>query len=501
MDGKRIALVIGNSKYSDPIFKDIDFAEINAKEMKEILSDPNICRFDKVIELVNVEKIEASKKIEELLKDANRNDLVLIYFSGNVGKGIDGDLYLLFKDSEWDYFQSTCLKFDFINDCRVQSKCRLVIVILDCSYGGSAKVSKDMILLASTKSVEYVEEYEEKNKLQPSNFTYYLLEGLRSGNADCNNDGIVSIEELFQYARDKTKASTSIQTPIMIGQLSRDIDIGFNIEKIREREFENYKRKKDKLANELKKDLPLDVFNVSMDFLVKYYERPVELTEIEKKIEKSLEELLEYKIGIKEYIQIVNDYFDNKEIIPEYTIKEDQDYKINYRSLETYQERVAKIFFESCEILQNEQIKINCPKVMKEGKFTNVELQIIKDWSRYLYDKLAKDPTIRISAKVKLIGSSFEIKEVRPEEQSINGDDIDWKWNVKPLKRGSQCLTFTIMIKAEVPNSKTLENCKEELRENIDVRLNYIYFLESYWQWIIGTIIAIIAVILKFKSS
>lgn len=79
---RKIGLVIGTNNYTDPGIGKLDFAEDDAKAIKDILLDPNICEFDKVIDVIGKSYIEASKEIEKILMDAERDDFILFYFSG-----------------------------------------------------------------------------------------------------------------------------------------------------------------------------------------------------------------------------------------------------------------------------------------------------------------------------------------------------------------------------------------------------------------------------------
>jgi hypothetical protein len=48
---------------------------------------------------------------------------------------------------------------------------------------------------------------------EPSPFTRALVEGLRTGEADRNDDGFVSINELFDYLEDRVRQLSPAQTP------------------------------------------------------------------------------------------------------------------------------------------------------------------------------------------------------------------------------------------------------------------------------------------------
>ena len=47
----------------------------------------------------------------------------------------------------------------------------------------------------------------------PSVFTSALVEGLRTGDADHDQDGDVALDELYEYVYEKVRAETPNQTP------------------------------------------------------------------------------------------------------------------------------------------------------------------------------------------------------------------------------------------------------------------------------------------------
>ena len=65
--------------------------------MKEVLLNKDICGFDEVEESIDDTFVDARIKIERLLKNANHNDLIFIYFSGHGKKHLDNGLAFIIQ--------------------------------------------------------------------------------------------------------------------------------------------------------------------------------------------------------------------------------------------------------------------------------------------------------------------------------------------------------------------------------------------------------------------
>jgi uncharacterized caspase-like protein len=97
MDENKIALVIGTNNYKDAGLN-LEFAEDDAREMKEILSDKTLYNY-KVIDMIDRSHTEVFKKIEELLINAKQEDFILIYFSGHGKLDVNSIYYLMIQNS------------------------------------------------------------------------------------------------------------------------------------------------------------------------------------------------------------------------------------------------------------------------------------------------------------------------------------------------------------------------------------------------------------------
>jgi len=308
--GRRIAILIGTNEYSK--MDKLEFAENDAREMGKVLLDPEICGFDEVTELINRSKEEVSKTIERIFKNAKKDDQILIYYSGHGKPSFKFDLCLLFKETDPDSLLATSLKFDYINECKDQSACNHLVIILDCCYSGTAGMKGDFlqemlstfsgsgtILLTSTGQTGSNIAKEDK-ELKHGVFTHYLLNGLRDWAADYDNDGIITVEDLYKYTFSETKAKC-LQRPQIKGSYEGEMVLGRNPQKIRDKEFE---LKKEKLMQYLIFAPPF-VIEKSFTILQKMYNSPSTLESFEVNIKPHLESLLNDEIKAETYVEVV----------------------------------------------------------------------------------------------------------------------------------------------------------------------------------------------------
>lgn len=300
MTGKRIGLVIGNNYPNSN--NELKFAVADASKIKEILENKNICGFDEVVYLQDTTSKVASTAIERILKKAD-DDLIFIYFSGHGKTDFEHNLCLMFSDTDEETLLTSSLTFDFISKCmRFPSK-KSVVIVLDCCYSGVAGI-RDMgsdvmgslkkytgsgtVILTSTGSIG-ASTAREDEKLGHGIFTNYLIEGLETGNADKNLDGYISIDELYDYAFEKTKENCS-QFPKREGSIEGTFLIGIYPQRIKENEYELRKKR---LISEFSDRLPPNILQESQNILRKHYGNSSNLEKNDVTILRRLEYLLE----------------------------------------------------------------------------------------------------------------------------------------------------------------------------------------------------------------
>ena len=110
---RRLALLICNGHYTRvPEFQLAGPAE-DARRLAAVLSNPESCRFD-VRVLVDRGLLEVRREIARICRDADAEDTLLIYYSGNGLRDEFGNLYLAVVDVDHDFIDATALDTEFI---------------------------------------------------------------------------------------------------------------------------------------------------------------------------------------------------------------------------------------------------------------------------------------------------------------------------------------------------------------------------------------------------
>ncbi|CAK8723210.1 hypothetical protein GCAAIG_12930 [Candidatus Electronema halotolerans] len=232
MKGKRYAILIAASKFpEEPGLTELRCPENDVDALHELLISPNCGLFDKKNTLVlkNAPSHEVLYKIETVLNDAGSEDLVLIYFSGHGKLNAAGRLCLATVNTKLRALGSTSIAAEQIKRFFDTASTRKRILILDCCYSGAAgaefvKGGVDdqlqlmsggqgtFIMTASTAFQTAVEKEGDSNGL----FTKHLLEGIRSGEADRDDDDLISVDDLYEYVHEKVQAEGA-QVPMKWG--------------------------------------------------------------------------------------------------------------------------------------------------------------------------------------------------------------------------------------------------------------------------------------------
>lgn len=139
----------------------------------------------------------------------NKDDVVLFYFTGSgwsvpALKRLKGHAYIVtYNNSDWHYSENQITDKE-LDSWLDELESKHVIVILDSCHSGKMVDLKQrgrVVLTAGGKHVFCG--VDEDDSLGCGIFTYFLLQGM-NGVADLNNDGWVSAEEVFYYAKKPT---------------------------------------------------------------------------------------------------------------------------------------------------------------------------------------------------------------------------------------------------------------------------------------------------------
>jgi uncharacterized caspase-like protein len=146
--------------------------------------------------------------------------------------------------------KSTAVEDSFVNDVIQLSRARSIVLMLDCCHSGAfgkglvpkSSLSVDVehrfegrgrVTLSASTELEYAFEETDPatgiSALEPaapgSLFTRCVVEGLRSGDADVDADGRITVDDLYDYVCQRIRERSPHQTPGLAGDMRGDIVI------------------------------------------------------------------------------------------------------------------------------------------------------------------------------------------------------------------------------------------------------------------------------------
>ena len=231
--GRKLALIIGNSQYDDSGLARLTTADVDVRELAAVLRAPDIGQFDEVTELADQPSAIVRRSIAQFFARGKKDDLLVFYFSGHGVKDDNGQLFLAVKDTEHGLLAGTSIEAAFITALMDRSSSKRQVLILDCCHSGAfaygAKAGSPAavgtapafegtgfgrVVLTATDSLQYAWEGDQViGDSDKSVFTHYLLEGLKTGEADRDGDGLITIDELYDYVYEHVVNETPKQTP------------------------------------------------------------------------------------------------------------------------------------------------------------------------------------------------------------------------------------------------------------------------------------------------
>ena len=253
---ERWAVVIGVGQYESVAIPRLRYMVADAEAIYDTLVGP--AGFKKEHVLLLTDRAERKPTVRNirwalgtfLSRSAKKDDTVLIFFAGHGApevdpRGVERDglaKYLIPSDADPDDLYSSALPMDELQTIFGRIEAERVVAFLDACYSGAAggrtfaakktragsvddlflerlTRSKGRAIVTASRTNEVSIELPD---LGHGIFTYYLIEGLK-GAADLNRDGIVSLQELYEYVEQqvtqKSRAIGGNQHPVMKGEL------------------------------------------------------------------------------------------------------------------------------------------------------------------------------------------------------------------------------------------------------------------------------------------
>ncbi|MFI6734945.1 caspase domain-containing protein [Nonomuraea sp. NPDC050451] len=231
--GHRRALIVASDEFGDPGLRRLRAPALDAEALARVLGDEAIGGFD-VRTMLNESTTVVNEAVEEFFADCHPDDLLLLHFSGHGVKDDNGELYFATPSTKLNRLGATAVSAEFVNRRMGRSRCRRIVLLLDCCYAGAfargalPRAGTDVhveeqfggrgrVVITASNALEYAFDgtdlADAQETTSPSVFTRALVEGLETGEADQDQDGYVGIHELYDFVYDKVRAVTPKQTP------------------------------------------------------------------------------------------------------------------------------------------------------------------------------------------------------------------------------------------------------------------------------------------------
>jgi hypothetical protein len=231
-EGRRLALVVAVTDYVDAALRRLRAPAGDAAELRDLLADPDIGGFA-VTSVINEKAQQIRLSLEDFLADRRPDDVLLVYLSCHGLMDARRRLYFAARDTLKNRLASSGVEshwlFDQLEDCRARRQ----IVILDCCFSGAfaqgSKGDDDIgigerlvgegrgrVVLTASRGSEYSFEGEPlqgEEDPRGSVFTSALINGIRTGRADTDGDGDISVDDAYAYAFEQVRESGTQQTP------------------------------------------------------------------------------------------------------------------------------------------------------------------------------------------------------------------------------------------------------------------------------------------------
>ena len=242
------ALVIGNSSYQKT--KKVDYAIRDATSMRRYLIDVFGFKEENIVFLTDVSKSDFELyfgtrenhrgKLFNMIKPKVSD--VFIFYSGHGAPGInDHKGYFVPVECDPNYVELQGYSSETLYANLSKMEAQSFTIVLDACFSGAELVKnvsplllkldeatfplKNGVVISSSKNDQVSSWYIEK---QHGMFTYFFLKGIHDRAADLNNDGVVTVEEMYSYLANRTEGVPYFarrvngieQTPTITGEAS-----------------------------------------------------------------------------------------------------------------------------------------------------------------------------------------------------------------------------------------------------------------------------------------
>lgn len=231
--GNRYALLIGNTTYEDVALAAAPAPTGNVQELAQVLQDPQVGGFQ-VTRLLDESRSVIERTLAQFFRKRERDDTLLLYFCGQAVLDDVGMLYLATRETERDLPDVTAISAQFISSIMDKSNSSRMLIALDCNTLGAFDPQRmssaigapinasnlfrgtgyGRVVFTAADETRYAWDgallLGDKT---PSVLTQCVIEGLRTGDADEDRDGLITTGELFAYVQRQVRQRAPDQHP------------------------------------------------------------------------------------------------------------------------------------------------------------------------------------------------------------------------------------------------------------------------------------------------
>ncbi len=237
-NAKSYALIIGINAYQDA--NTLSWCINDANGMEDALIN-NGWEKDQITKLLdtNATKEHIKTELTDIINKTTSNDYILVFYSGHgtqipdtngdetdgydeaiVPVDFNGDISSLIIDDDLGeifshsktqkgvFIFDSCFSGGFINKSLTNSGLKVRSLTNAKAVGDPTSQDLDIYNIPVLTASSYNEEAYEDSSLEHGVFTYSILKGFENMNADYNNDGYITVREIFKYAETYTRTLT-----------------------------------------------------------------------------------------------------------------------------------------------------------------------------------------------------------------------------------------------------------------------------------------------------
>src|SRR5262249_29875912 len=209
-----------SGRYNHPEFRQLESPTKDAETLRRVLANPALGAF-KCETLLNRDAATIRSVAYDFFASAQPEDFLLFHFSGHGRKDASGRLYLCTIDTDPMRVPPTSFHAEELKTWVDDSEARQIVLILDSCFAGAfgdlrQRGSKSRIALLSAGATEYAHEGEGSlDYATSSSFAAAFFQGIETGQADNDLNGLISVREAFDYASASMRRQGVAQVPQM----------------------------------------------------------------------------------------------------------------------------------------------------------------------------------------------------------------------------------------------------------------------------------------------